>query len=348
MEWDVPRFGLEVAKLQTLAVLKYDEYGGYRPGVKFAENLARWLEQFEPEERQTAYDFVLSRLIFISDGEMAHLIEIAYPDFLEPHLIRRAAADLGVPHYKVHEISNNPSFLSLRRRSLVLGLSDGARLDRLRRTSQLSHEQFGQSYEIDPELASRFKSDLEQALTTQSWPGDPTFRHVFLVDDFSGSGQTLIREDADNPGNFKGKLVRFHDRLRELQAAGVVAEDATVCILLYVASEQAQDHLQFALGGAGIGGWSIMVIQSIGPHLKVDVTDPEMAELCRSYFDPSSSDQHKKDTPIGYQDCALPLVLGHNTPNNSVCLLWLETSETEGMGRRALFPRYERHHKDRP
>ena len=39
MDWDVPRFAHEVARLQMVASLKYDEYGGYRPGVKFAENI---------------------------------------------------------------------------------------------------------------------------------------------------------------------------------------------------------------------------------------------------------------------------------------------------------------------
>ena len=73
-----------------------------------------------------------------------------------------------------------------------------------------------------------------------------------------------------------------------------------------------------------------------------------MAQLCHDYYDPATADEHKGDTPLGYEDCALPLVLAHNTPNNSVCLLWAESSADVGLGRHALFPRYERHHKDRP
>jgi hypothetical protein len=79
------------------------------------------------------------------------------------------------------------------------------------------------------------------------------------------------------------------------------------------------------------------------------VMSPGMATLCRAYYDPDTADQHKSDTPIGYDDCALPLVLGHNTPNNSVCLLWAESPEGPNSNqRKALFPRYERHHRDRP
>jgi hypothetical protein len=41
-------------------------------------------------------------------------------------------------------------------------------------------------------------------------------------------------------------------------------------------------------------------------------------------------------------------VLFHNTPNNSVCILWADTTDRdEGQNRRALFPRYERHRADR-
>lgn len=65
-------------------------------------------------------------------------------------------------------------------------------------------------------------------------------------------------------------------------------------------------------------------------------------------FDPVTVDDSKGEAPIGYHDCALPLVLCHNTPNNSVCLLWMDTREIEGSRKlRALFPRYERHHPER-
>ncbi|MEY2423022.1 MAG: hypothetical protein QOI95_3089 [Acidimicrobiaceae bacterium] len=331
-----------------LASLKYDEYGGYRPGVKFAENLARWLEQFDSAEREVAYAFVRERLVFVSDAEMSHLIDIAYPDELEPRLLTRSASDSGVARHRVAAIADSVDFRSLRRRTLFLGLSDGAQLDRLRRASQLSHEQFSQDYLIDAEQAARLQAELAAVLTDQKLPGESAFRQIFLVDDFSGSGRTLIREDDDNIGEYKGKLTRFRDRLADLQATGVVANDHEVGILLYVASQQAVEHVVDSLARVGLGGWTVDVVQLLGRHIKVDQTDPPTADLCHAYYDPSSADKHKADTPIGYSDCALPLVLSHNTPNNSICLLWAESSEDDGLGRKALFPRYERHHKDRP
>lgn len=348
MDWDISRFGNEVARLQMLASHKYDEYGGYRAGVKFAENLARWLEQFEDSERDLAFDFVMHRLVFISEGEMAHLIEIAYPDVLEPRLLHRAALRLEVPNYRVHAIATSPEFLALRRRTLFLGLSDGARLDRLRRASGLSHEQFVQDYLIDEGQAHGAQEELAKALDTQDLPGDPTFRQVVLVDDFSGSGRTLIRLDDDSPSP-KGKLVKFADRLALLDNWGILAADTQVSLLLYVATTQSVAHVLATKADFGLGDWVIDVVQELGPDLRVDRTDPAMTQLCFEYYDPDTADKHKADTPIGYDDCALPVVLGHNTPNNSICLLWAETDgDGEAPGRKALFPRYERHHRDRP
>ncbi|HEY0469537.1 MAG TPA: hypothetical protein VGC79_35350, partial [Polyangiaceae bacterium] len=45
----------------------------------------------------------------------------------------------------------------------------------------------------------------------------------------------------------------------------------------------------------------------------------------------------------GYADCALPLVLEHNCPNNAITLLWAETTGSQGKAMRPLFPRRHRH-----
>jgi hypothetical protein len=100
MGWDRAAFQEKVRRLEALATYKFDEYGNFRPGVKFFESLAAWLAQFEdPKDRATALDFVLDRLIFISDVEMTHLIELVYPDHIELVLRpprRRAAWMLAV------------------------------------------------------------------------------------------------------------------------------------------------------------------------------------------------------------------------------------------------------------
>jgi hypothetical protein len=100
---------------------------------------------------------------------------------------------------------------------------------------------------------------------------------------------------------------------------------------------------------AGLTDWSLRVVQELPSTMRVDVEAKDFADLAERYYDEVLTDEHKGRAPLGYSDCALPLVLSHNTPNNSVSLLWADTTQEEGgLDRKAIFPRYERHHKDRP
>ncbi len=70
--------------------------------------------------------------------------------------------------------------------------------------------------------------------------------------------------------------------------------------------------------------------------------------MLSEYFDDSIIDEHykrgKHDRPyLGFNECSLPLVLSHNTPNNSIPLLWFE----EDRKHRGLFPRVPRHRANR-
>ena len=65
--------------------------------------------------------------------------------------------------------------------------------------------------------------------------------------------------------------------------------------------------------------------------------DRDFDRMLHDYYDESVEDEHKGRVVHGYADCSLPLVLSHNTPNNSVYLLWEKEKQY------ALFPRFERH-----
>ncbi len=73
------------------------------------------------------------------------------------------------------------------------------------------------------------------------------------------------------------------------------------------------------------------------PALKSILTNP-------LYYDPRASDKHIQvggtaDAQLGFAGCALPVVLSHNTPNNSVYILW----GPESFRFFGLFPRVSRH-----
>jgi hypothetical protein len=348
MGWDRAAFQEKVRRLEALASYKFDEYGNFRPGVKFFESLAAWLDQFDvPVDRATALDFVLDRLIFISASEMTHLIELVYPDHIELVLRRRVAERTEHSPYAIASIVGDDAFAALRRRSLVLGASDGARLDRLRRSAPfLSHEQFLQSTEPPADLIAPMRGKLAEALAGLKLDEPATFEQVFLVDDFAGSGETLLRLDE---GEYKGKLVKLATALEKLQAEQLVTEDAEVTVVLYVATEAALRHLSETIATSPLPPWEIRVVQELPASIRVDTQDVAFAALCERYYDEVFTDEHKDRAPLGYAGGALPVVLSHNTPNNSVCLLWADsTTEKDSLQRRALFPRYERHHRDRP
>lgn len=342
--WDTVDFIQGVGDLQALSRVKYDEYSNYGPGAKFVENLAMWLDQFPADRRRTALDFVFDRLVFVSEVQMQHLISLVYPEVIEPVLRKRIALQADIPAHRIAEIKGRSEFVSLRRRSLVLGASDGARLDRLRRASQvLSHEQFLQSPAPAVDQLDRMVAKLRAAQEIE--PGNPcAFEHVFFVDDFSGSGRTLVREED---GDFTGKLPRLRRELDKAAKQKLVADDVPVTVVLYCASDQALTQVETGLAALGLPTWNVRTVQRLPDRIRVDRTDPAMTQLCIDFFDGSTEDKFKGSTPIGYSDCALPLVLSHNTPNNSVCLLWMDTRKPNGDGLRALFPRYERHHPDR-
>jgi hypothetical protein len=80
--------------------------------------------------------------------------------------------------------------------------------------------------------------------------------------------------------------------------------------------------------------------------------DGSMLDLCDRYYDHALFLRREKhcreagqtDMKLGYANCALPIVLDHNTPNNSIPLLWAETEGKDGAhAMQPLFRRRDRH-----
>jgi hypothetical protein len=350
LTWSAEEQSQWTADLRRLAAYKYDEYEGFATGERFFASLARWLGQFESAEvRRCLVAFVRSELLFISADELNHAIACVYPDFIKRALVARVAEELDMSPFNVRGIVATDAFRTLRRKTLYLGLSDGARLDRLRRASpELSHEQFWLSPELGPHAVSTMAGKLAEAIEELGLDGDPRFRHVVFVDDFYGSGTSLLHRKAD--GSWGGKLFRARIHVNEDLRSGdtpLLDDNADVTIVLYIASAQAENHIRDTLHSFQ-PTWQLHVVQQLPAD--VVVSDPTLCEISEWFFDDILIDKHKKKrVPLGYEEASLPLVLHHNTPNNSISPLWADSTGREG-GRNlhALFPRYERHHVDRP
>jgi hypothetical protein len=355
LAWDEEEAAAERPLLQAMAEYKYDEYQQFSPGMRFLESLALWLAQFAtPDERRCAYDFIKRRLVYCSSAEMTHFVETAYLDLVRPVLLRRTAVDLGESPYRVARVAASPDFRVQQRQCLILGLSDGARIDAFRRANrQLDQEQIWQTYELS---STRVKEMLEKLAKhvgkmTGSDAAGCKFRTIVLLDDFSASGSSYYMPKAN--GRVGGKIANFcnslldpGDPLSELVDRGRFE----VIVLLYVATEQARRHLseysERLWGGSGVP-WDLKIVQTIPDDDKLapDCDDPFRRLVdADAYYDHGVWDEHLEkggtaDAKYGYAACGLPLVLHHNSPNNSLCLLW----SYDDRRIRGLFPRVRRH-----
>ncbi len=358
MDWTSADVAREWPRLQAIAAYKYDTYQQYAPGMRFIESFASWLNQFPSiPHKRVAYNFVMTRLVFCSSAEMDHLVGVAYPDHIRPLLLQTTAADLTLEPWRVGRVAQSVEFRVRQRRCLFLGLSDGARIDQFRRANQgaLSHEQIYQTYEIASDrvdsLLKKLGSDLA-TLLGKNVPADMrTFRTVVLLDDFSASGMSYLRRNAS--GEFDGKIYKLFRSLTTMAnhtSRLIDAHHVEIALVLYMASEQARASIQRVadelrqVSGVPVT-WHIMVVYPLSADvgLREKVGDP-MSELINLHYDHAVHDEHMRvggaaDSKYGFGSCGLPLVLSHNTPNNSIALLW----SYDGLKVRGLFPRVRRH-----
>lgn len=338
-------------RLQLLADYKYDHYQRFGPGRRFIENLALWLKQFAPSDRDAALLLVTKRLVYFSNSEFTHLVSTAYPDMIVQERMRLVGEEHDIDLHRVRKISLHPRFKELQLKSLYLGLSDGARTNELRRASsrEIGNEQIWQAYELSDEKAEDMLAALNSSLRDAGFNANRSrFNLVWLLDDFSGSGNTYIRFD-NKSGSFKGKIKKIYERLHR----GDLVDTAhyEVFLLLYTATRQAIDHIEY---------WSerfttennykplqVRVLCPIEPEVSMKrEAIPEIRNFLgkTQYYDKRATDKHitvggTEDARMGFAGCALPVVLSHNSPNNSIYILWgPESYEPFG-----LFPRMSRH-----
>jgi hypothetical protein len=352
MDWqDQKVVSRHVPRLQLLADYKYDHYQRFAPGQRFIESLALWLDQFDKADRDAAFELVTEHLVYFSDAELSHLVQTAYPDLIVQERIRLVAEEHGISTYRVGEISRHARFEELRLKSLYLGLSDGARTNELRRASNggIGNEQIWQAYELGEQKSEDMVKELKESLTKAGSLVDaPRFNLIWLLDDFSGSGNTYIRYDSARKA-FKGKLRKIYDQLH----SGYLVDPShyEVFLLLYVATRQAIDHIEYwcerFTSEKGYKPLQIRVLCILEQDTALTrSTTGAVAELLtrQKYFDKRVADDRHiavggTDGRLGFAGCALPVVLSHNTPNNSIYLLWGPESHTFF----GLFPRVSRH-----
>ena len=374
MGWDYVGLNSERPELEFMGSMKYDAYDRFMPGTRFMSSLVQWLNQFDEEDRKTVLDFVKKKLVFVSSTQMNYLVDLLYDSKIRPILFRKATENAKMPSYMLCNKKVQKQFDIEKRSSLVVGLSDGAHTDILRRSAGFSNEQVLTNYYPDDKKLKDMLDDLRNDKKLKGIE-KPYFRNIFLIDDFTASGKSFVRYD-DNAKKFKGKLAKIIDQLcaenkertDEEITAGEKEElhlsyllDANqpefhIVILFCIATKKAVRNIRNGLDdfllkrGYDKIKYHIHVVQELDDSLSKEITeDPELMKVLEK---PQYLHQNLKDDTaykvgsvtkpyLGFDECALPVVLSHNTPNNSLPILWQDTDNDQEF--KGLFPRISRH-----
>lgn len=364
MKWDAQTLASERAALEFMGSMKYDAYDRYMPGMRFMSSLVQWLNDIEEEDRDETYKFIKEKLVFISSTQMNYLVDLLYDSKIRPILLDMATTETGMPSYKRSSNVVHNRFEIEKRSALVVGLSDGAHTDILRRSAGFSNEQVLTNYYPDGKKLKDMLDELRKDDKLKSIE-KPYFRRIFLIDDFTASGKSFIRYD-ESDGKYHGKLKKIIDELctRGYVEKGQKIEHLSyllnpeqkiqIDILFSIATEKAKtsikDNLDDYLKSVGWQDkveFNIHIVQLLEDKLSNDIKsdnnlvrvlkkDKHFVEECvisKSYK------VGKNDSPwLGFDECALPVVLAHNTPNNSLPIIWQDAERFHG-----LFPRISRH-----
>lgn len=353
MGWGLAKANEEFKWLRLLVDYKYDHYQGYSPGARFLINFINWLKQFPNiEDRKVAYRFIRQRLIFISQREMQHLVNLTMPCF-EIEARRMVAKELNVKFYDTWADSRAERRIQLlKQRTLYVALSDGAHIDVFRRENEgvVSNEQVVPLAEISSQKWRNLTEKLRKRIDAEGFGSeDAKFERICLIDDFTGSGYTLVRCDNDV---WDGKIPKFYGQCKDNHILGQhVSDKCNIHVHHYLASTKAKETIYQELQkfGQTSGNVSFSATFSYVLPLDIVINDDAEQELVRwitSFYDKSIQTEHTKENIwYGYKQCGLPLVLNHNTPNNSIALLWAKSKNDSesAIKMQPLFHRKERH-----
>ncbi len=351
MRWEETRATREFAWLRLMVDSKFNHYQGYIPGAHFYVNFLAWIGQFSETDRETAYKLIREKLIYISQREMHHLVSLTMP-LIQEAMCHHVARELGEPYYATWGNDRAQRRISLMEaRTLYVALSDGAKIDVFRRENEgrISNEQVVAASEISEtkweklteKLASRLKENGHEAEA-------PMFERICLIDDFTASGTTLIRYEE---GKWSGKIPTFYSQNAN-RIGKQILENCTLHVHHYLASNAATAITYTAVEEYQKTANSFQFILTFSAVLEKDVvinkeSDPAIVALLKENYDPSIEDDIVgKDIWFGYKQGGLPVVLYHNTPNNSIALLWASSSNRRrapNVRMKPLFARKKRH-----
>ena len=230
-------------------------------------------------------------------------------------------------------------------------------MDVVRRVGGLSNEQVLTNYYPDTDkLVDMKKELLSDSLLKELDESAKKFNSLYLIDDFTASGTSFIRKDINQ---YKGKLTKiidkfFYSKVNETSRE-LLLPNVDIHIIFCLATECAISHIKNLLSefikSLGLEeriSFDVRCVQKIpngvADEIKndttlVDIIKKEKYINKKNVGTKSYKVGHGEQEYFGYGDGALPLVLSHNTPNNSILVLWQDDDDHYP----SLFPRINRH-----
>lgn len=365
MDWDDIEATKRLQEMDLMSDIKYDSYDQFMPGIKFVGNFYLWLSQFDNlEERKLMYEFVKKYIIYINSTQISHLIDLLYNTKVIPLIRKKVVEDYTQKGVKVNKynhrlLDNSAEFKTHKRKTLFIGLSDGSHIDIIRRNSYLDNDQVLTNYYPDDNKVKDLSEKLSECDDLVN-DANKKFESIVLIDDFTASGSSFIREKED--GTFGGKLPTFfaalnsNDKFKKL-----LADNYEIHLYFLIATENALTYIKGLLEQYSQRYSSPKVnvdcVQKLyedakfTSHQEEDakamldiikqkryINEPELTEAYKKSYAAGDDNYH-----LGYKQCALTVVLNHNTPNNSLPIIWQPKREDDNNPLYPLFYRITRH-----
>jgi len=177
-------------------------------------------------------------------------------------------------------------------RTLYVGVSDGARIDVFRRYNEgaVNNEQIVAMIEISALKQAKLKEKLQERLDAIKSTAPATFEWVCLIDDFTASGTTSIRDEGE--GKWGGKVERFIQEVDTTRnEAPLITDDAHIQVHHYMASKAASISVSDLLERFQATLMGLRFIPSFSYVLPEDVViasaaHPDLAALLEKRYDP--------------------------------------------------------------
>lgn len=364
MKWDDIEATEHLKEIDLMSDIKYDSYDQFMPGIKFVGNFYLWLSQFEDiDDRKLMYEFVKKYIIYINSTQISHLIDLLYNTKIIPAIRQKVVEDfrnhgLTVNKYNYKRLDNAAEFKSHKRKTLFIGLSDGSHIDIIRRNSYLDNDQVLTNYYPDDTKIKELAEELEKSKDLVEG-SEKKFESIALIDDFTASGSSFIRIKDD--GTFAGKLPKFFEAIYgKEEFKKLLIDGFDIHLYFLIATKSALDHINAMLEQykkqhrdlnvtlecvqmlyedakfTSHTGTEALAIQKIISQ-KQYINEPALTRAYKESYPEGNTDYH-----LGYRQCALTIVLNHNTPNNSLPIIWQPKREA-GDRLYPLFYRITRH-----